>query len=288
VRRRELRRDTRTRLTSYHSTAADESHQEQYDSNHQQNPDKVPERVPADHSQQPENDQNNRNGFEHAFVSSARSVALADDVGCNLSTGPAGRVAVVAIACSLVASSPSIAQTFTTAAKLIGGAAVGLALHESAHVVADVASGVAPRVEKVTFGPLPFFAITHNSVSPAREFVISSAGFWTQHAVSEFLLTTRPALKDEQAPVLKGLLAFNVLTSVAYAGAAFARVGPPERDTRGMAVAAGVDEPVIGATILAPAILDTVRYFAVRSPYVVWGSRVAKIAGALLVVKAMR
>ena len=155
-------------------------------------------------------------------------------------------------------------------------------------MVADVASGVAPGVKKVTFGPFPFFAITHDPVSPAREFAISSAGFWAQHAVSEFLLTTRPTLKDEQAPVVTGLLAFNVLTSVAYASAAFAGVGPLERDTRGMAAAAGVDEPVIGATLLAPAILDTVRYFGVRNRYVVWGSRVAKISGALLVVKAMR
>ena len=74
---------------------------------------------------------------------------------------------------------------------------------------------------------------------PAREFVISSAGFWAQHAVSEYLLTRQPALRDEHAPVLKGILAFNVLTSVAYSGAAFARTGPNERDTRGMATQRG-------------------------------------------------
>ena len=180
------------------------------------------------------------------------------------------------------------AQALADAAKFIGGAAVGLALHESAHVVADVASGVSPGVKKVTFGPLPFFAITHDPVSPGREFVISSAGFWMQEAVSEILLTTHPDLRDEHAPVLKGLLAFNVLTSFAYAGAAFARVGPNERDTRGMAFAAHLDEPVIGAVILAPAVLDTVRYFGTTNRWVVWGSRAAKIGGALLVVKAAR
>jgi hypothetical protein len=210
-------------------------------------------------------------------------------MGCNLSTAPVARVVVVvATACVIAVPSAARAQRLSETAKLIGGAAVGLALHESAHVVADFASGVAPGVKKVTFGPLPFFAITHDPVSPAREFVISSAGFWTQHAVSEFLLTTRPTLREERAPVLKGLLAFNVLTSLAYSGAAFARVGPHERDTQGIAVAAEVDEPVIGAAILAPAVLDTVRYFGVRNRYVVWGSRAAKIGGALLVVKAMR
>ena len=46
------------------AAAADQPHQEQYDRDHQQNPNKVTERVAADHSQQPENDQNNRNGLE--------------------------------------------------------------------------------------------------------------------------------------------------------------------------------------------------------------------------------
>jgi hypothetical protein len=172
------------------------------------------------------------------------------------------------------------------AAKLIGGAAVGLAVHESAHVAADFASGVSPGVKKVTFGPFPFFAITHDQVTPVREFVISSAGFWAQHALSEYLLTAHPDLRHEDAPVLKGMLAFNVLASAAYSGAAFARAGPSERDTRGMAVSARLDEPVIGAVILAPAILDTARFFGARSRWLVWASRAAKIGGVLLVVKA--
>ena len=172
--------------------------------------------------------------------------------------------------------------------KLIGGAAVGLGLHESAHVVTDVASGVAPGLKKVTFGPIPFFAITHDPVTPGREFVISSAGFWTQHAVNEYLFATHPALRDEHAPVLKGILAFNILTSMAYAGAAFAQTGPNERDTRGMAFSARLNEPVIGAVILVPAVLDTARYFGRNSRWIVWGSRAVKIGGALLVVKAVR
>ena len=45
--------------------AADQTHQEQHDGDHQQDPNKVTERVATDHSQQPENDQNNRNGLEH-------------------------------------------------------------------------------------------------------------------------------------------------------------------------------------------------------------------------------
>jgi drug/metabolite transporter (DMT)-like permease len=47
------------------AAAADQTDQEQHDRDHQQNPDKVTQRVATDHSQQPENDQNNRNGLEH-------------------------------------------------------------------------------------------------------------------------------------------------------------------------------------------------------------------------------
>jgi len=52
-------------VNSDDAAAADQTHQEQHDRDHQQNPDKVTERVATDHSQQPENDQNNRNGLEH-------------------------------------------------------------------------------------------------------------------------------------------------------------------------------------------------------------------------------
>ena len=205
-----------------------------------------------------------------------------------MSTAHVARFAAVLLVCAAVIPASASAQTLGDFGKLIGGAAVGLAVHESAHVVADVANGVAPGVKNVSFGPFPFFAITHDAVSPAREFVISSAGFWAQHALSEYLLTSHPALRDEHAPMLKGMLAFNILTSAAYAGAAFAGTGPEERDTRGMAVSARIDESVVGAVILAPAVLDTVRYFGVTNRWVVWGSRAVKIGGALLVVKAIR
>ena len=197
-------------------------------------------------------------------------------------------IATVVLAASTVFPSSTSAQTFAEAAKLIGGAAVGLAVHESAHVVADYAAGVPPGVKKVTFGSIPFFAITHEPVTPTREFVISSAGFWAQHAFSEYLLVAHPELRSEHAPFLKGALAFNIVTSVAYAGAAFAQSGPNERDTRGIALSMQVKEPVIGAVILAPAVLDGMRYFGVDNRWVVWGSRAAKIGGAVLIVKSVR
>jgi hypothetical protein len=84
---------------------------------------------------------------------------------------------------------------------------------------------------------------------------------------------------------MKGLFAFNVLASGAYAGAAFARTGPAERDTRGIAVSARIDEPWVGAMILVPAVLDSWRYFDPDARWAVWASRAAKIGFVLLVFR---
>jgi hypothetical protein len=178
------------------------------------------------------------------------------------------------------------AQAVRATALFLAGGALGLGMHESGHVGFDAAFGVPPGIRKVTFGPLPFFAITHDPVTPGREFAISSAGFWVQHVTSELILGRRPRLRSERAPLLKGILAFNVLASAAYAGAAFTGGGPPERDTRGMAVSARVAEAWIGAAILAPAALDAGRYYEPDVTWLTWASRGAKVAGALLMVRA--
>jgi hypothetical protein len=170
--------------------------------------------------------------------------------------------------------------------RFFAGAALGLGFHESAHLIADEAFGADPGVRKVSAGFIPFFAITHEPVTPTKEFIISSAGFWAQNLGSDIVLSRHPQLREEHAPVLKGLLAFNVLTSVIYSGAAFVRHGPAERDTRGMALSAGVDEPWIGVTVLAPAVLDAARYYRPNSRALRWASRAAKVGGTLLIFKA--
>lgn len=170
--------------------------------------------------------------------------------------------------------------------QFLAGGLAGLAAHESGHLVFDVAFDADPKLKGVDFHGMPFFAITHRpDLSPRRESIISSAGFWVQHAGSEWILTRRPNLRSERAPVLKGIVAFNVLTSAAYAGAAFARTGPYERDTRGMADAARVNERWIGALVLAPAVLDGWRYFDPDSKWAVWTSRAAKAGMVLLFVR---
>jgi hypothetical protein len=166
----------------------------------------------------------------------------------------------------------------------LAGAVSGLAIHEGSHLVFDVAFDADPRVKGVKFGPIPFFAITHRNGLPARqEALISGAGFLSQQVTSELVLSRR-APGDPASAFEKGLLAFHVATSTAYAGAAFARYGPHERDTRGIADATSTDERVIGALVLAPAAFDTWRYFRPESKAARWGSRLSKVAflGVLL------
>jgi hypothetical protein len=170
--------------------------------------------------------------------------------------------------------------------RFLGGAAVAFGAHESAHVLADVSFGATPRLKRVDFHGIPFFAITPDgALSRRQHFTIASAGFWAQHAGNEWILSREPRLRERRAPLRKGMLAFNVLASAAYAGAAFARTGPTERDTRGMADGARMDERAVGALLLAPAVLDTVRYYDPDATWAVWVSRGVKLGLVLLVFR---
>lgn len=168
----------------------------------------------------------------------------------------------------------------------LGGIVVGLAAHEGGHLFFDVIFDADPGLKRVEFRGIPFFAITHrDDMGRHEEFAISSAGFWVQNATNEWLLTTRPRLRSESAPFAKGVFAFNIGASAMYSVAAFARAGPPERDTRGMAVSARIAEPWIGAVVLAPAVFDMWRYFDPDSRVAVWLSRAAKVGSVLLVLR---
>ncbi len=169
--------------------------------------------------------------------------------------------------------------------KFLGGAGAAFVAHEMGHLVFDVIFDADPRFQTVHFGPFPFFAIAHRSdLSPRREFTVSSAGFWTQEAASEWILTRHPDLRHEHAPFAKGALAFDILTELGYGMVALARAGPIERDTRGMA-ATGVDERAIGVLVIAPAALDAYRYFNPETRWATWASRIAKASSVVLVLK---
>lgn len=168
--------------------------------------------------------------------------------------------------------------------RFLAGGATGLVVHEAGHVVSGAALGANPGFKRLDYGPIPFFAVTHDPVSRRREYVISSSGFLAQHAASEWLLGG-PPLRPSSSAFRKGWLTFNLATSAVYTAAAFGRFGPPERDTRGMAVSAGGDgvpEPWIGVLILTPAVLDGIRYAAGDPAWARWSSRVAKAAMLLI------
>lgn len=177
-------------------------------------------------------------------------------------------------------------RTASALGGFLAGAAAGLGAHESGHLLFDGVFNAHPRLKKVSFHGLPFFAITHDvGLSARREFIIDSAGFWVQEATNEIILARRPNLRRERAPIVKGVFAFNVIASAAYAGAAFARTGPGERDTRGMADALRWKEPFVGLLILIPAVLDAFRYYHPDARWAAWGSRAAKVGGVVLIVR---
>jgi hypothetical protein len=173
-----------------------------------------------------------------------------------------------------------------TIATFLGGAALGLAIHESGHIGMALIFDANPGVKGVSFGPIPFFAITHDPVSPGREYAISAAGFWMQAASSEWILTRQPRLSEERAPLAKGILAFHVLASAAYAFAAVAGVGPDERDTLSMARALRCKEGWVGAMVIAPAALDVWRYRKPDATWARWASRAAKVGLVVAVARA--
>jgi hypothetical protein len=189
----------------------------------------------------------------------------------------------------LLIASPALAQDESGASKfgkvLLGGFA-GLGLHETGHLVANWAFEETVKVKKVDYKGIPFFALSHApDLSPRREYVVSSAGMWAQYLYSEQILTHHPNLKNEQAPFRKGMLAFHVVTSLAYSGAAFGKTGPFERDTRGMATSRRISERWIGAMVLAPALLDMYRYFNPDARWATWTSRGVKMGSVALVLK---
>lgn len=172
---------------------------------------------------------------------------------------------------------------------LVAGAAAGLVVHESGHVLAGWAFSAAPGVKSIHYAGVPFFAVTHDHVPRRKEFVISSAGFWTQHAGSELLLTRYPQLRRQGPALARGVLLFDLATSLLYTGGAVGRLGPPEGDALGMSNSLGAHGwpgPVVGAFILAPALFDGVRYFAPGHRWATWGSRGSKLTFMALTVFA--
>jgi hypothetical protein len=171
--------------------------------------------------------------------------------------------------------------------KFLAGAGVAFVSHESGHLAMNLIFQDHPYLSGVQFGPIPFFAVSHHDDIPkAQVFAVTSAGFWVQEAMNEWILGRHPHLRAEHRPMMKGALAFNVIMPAGYAIAGAFGFGPPERDPRSMADAARVSQPVIGMFVLVPALLDGYRYFHPEARWPAWVSRAVKIGSVALVLRA--
>ncbi|MBI3812543.1 MAG: hypothetical protein HY283_10130 [Nitrospirae bacterium] len=174
------------------------------------------------------------------------------------------------------------------------GGLSGFVIHESAHAAVAESLGLRPRLE-IRHKPVPFAIIKYdlipvkdssgeityytdrdgNPISNGgqKRFVIASAGINSQNIVSEWILTQYPRLADESRPYLKGILAFDILTSMGYA-----LVGrkDPDGDLRGMSEALKVNDLIIGGIVLLPAAMDLYRYYHPDSVWAPWLDRGAK------------
>jgi len=122
-------------------------------------------------------------------------------------------------------------------------------------------------------------------ISRRRAIAVTSAGFWAQYVTSERVLASHPQLRSERSPFRKGVLAFHLATSAGYAVLAIGRTGPSGRDTREMARALRVNERWIGALVLAPAVLDGIRYLRPDARWTKWVSRGVKVGSVALVLR---
>ena len=163
----------------------------------------------------------------------------------------------------------------------LAGGAVGLAAHESGHLLLH---GVLRRRSGLRQGRVPRHPVLRDHpqrICRRARSSRSSAGFWVQQATNEWLLTPRPHLRDERAPFAKGVFAFNVLASVALCrrGVRAHRTDRARHARHGDVVAnrRAVDRRVS----CSPASSIRWRYFHPDARWAVWASRAVKVGGVL-------
>ena len=175
-----------------------------------------------------------------------------------------------------------------------GGAATALAAHEAGHALANLSMGNVPHLGSVEFlGVIPWFSLEPNIAcaadscsrrdgtpfGPGRPglLLILLAGFDVQHATDEVLLTRDPALREQHAPFRTGLLAFNTLTSVAYAAANWAGVEPYSGDLAGAVRDTRASRAWVSGMLFGIAGLDIARWAVPDARWLAWASRAAKV-----------
>ncbi len=191
--------------------------------------------------------------------------------------------------------------TFASVSLTAAGFVTAFVVHEACHGVANLAMANVPTLEPVHFaGFLPFFAVSPNIQcvdgtctkqngdpfvpGPRGYAFIVSSGILCQEVTNEIILTERPRIRYETAPFLKGMLLFNVATSVAYGIANLTGIEPPAGDVRGLDSVSGAPHGVFAALVLATAALDVARYFLPDVGWLPWVSRGSKVVTVGVVV----
>jgi hypothetical protein len=194
-----------------------------------------------------------------------------------------------------------VRSTASEVGRFAAGAASAFAIHESCHLVANLALGNVPRVSPVTYGGvIPFFTIDHGITCPGGRcvtrdgstfgpgrpglFLILSAGFQCQHLGDEIILTTTPDLRAQDAPFLKGMLAFNTLAAAAYVVADWGGAEPPQGDLVGLYRDARAPRNAMNGLLLGVALLDVARYVWPDVGWLAWASRTLKVGAGGVVL----
>ena len=181
-----------------------------------------------------------------------------------------------------------------SAALFLGGAATAFVLHESSHVLANLAYGNVPTFKGILYAHfIPFFTVSPGVTCVTADncsrrdghpfgggahglYVINTAGLQEQNLSSELLLTLKPQLRYERSPYLKGFLFFNTLLSMGYATASVLNVEDPHGDVAGARRSSNYPRAFLAATIFLPGALDLYRYVFPESKWAPWVSRGTK------------
>lgn len=176
-----------------------------------------------------------------------------------------------------------------------GGAATAFIAHEAGHASGNLVLGNVPHLERVTFlGAIPFFAVAPDiscyppgclrrdgsrfGAGKRGLLLILMAGFDVQHITDEVVLTSDPTLRLHRAPFRTGLLAFNTLTSAAYALANLSGIEPDAGDLRAAFRDTQAPRALTTGLLIGIAGLDVARWALPDTPWLAWISRAAKVA----------
>ncbi|MGH7293853.1 MAG: hypothetical protein ACRELB_02915 [Polyangiaceae bacterium] len=183
---------------------------------------------------------------------------------------------------------------FPSAMLFLGGAATGLALHETGHVVMNLAYGNVPGLGAVSYGrAIPWFYIDarltlRDGVYYKRDgsvfrggarvyYYINMAGFLVQNIGADIILASHPRLRYEHAPFEEGVFWMDVGLSIGYAAASFAGIEDPHGDISGGARHSQYPHQFIASMVMTSGVLDMFCYLFPDNDMLLWLSRSAKV-----------